>query len=138
MSTCEICGKREALYVCRGCGRKVCSQCIDLESWLCEDCLKRTLASQPSAPTPLTGLFPTLIFAGFLLILVGMILVAFSAMASAPGEGGGFFFIFPFFFGFGFGSGETPPLAATIFFAAALAFLAFIAYVFLRSLRLQP
>jgi hypothetical protein len=69
-----------------------------------------------------------------------MVLMAFSAIASVPlGGGRGFFFFFPFpfVFGFGFGAGEFPVMAA-VFLAIALIFLAFVAYVFFRALRLQP
>ena len=138
MTVCEVCSRNEALYVCRECGRKICGECLDAELWLCPECLAKVKTVQPSQQ-PFSTLPSWLLFLGFLLILAGMALVAFSAVALAPPEGGrGFFFLFPFpfIFTFGFGTGEFP-VGAVFFLAAALVFIAFIAYLFFRTLRLQ-
>jgi uncharacterized membrane protein len=138
LTVCEVCGRNEALYVCRECGRKICGECLDADFWLCPECLvKVKIAQPPQQPAP--SLPSGLLFLGFLLILAGMALIAFSAVASASLQGGkGFFFFFPFpfIFTFGFGAGEFP-VGAVFFLAAALVFLAFIAYLFFRTLRLQ-
>lgn len=39
MPKCELCGQREATWVCVRCRRYVCQQCLDEKmSWLCKDC----------------------------------------------------------------------------------------------------
>jgi len=83
-----------------------------------------------------------LIAIGFMLILAGMVLMIIAAITSVtPGEGlHGFFFFFPFpfLFGYGFGGGEGIILPFAVFTAIALVFIAFVAYVFFKTLRLQP
>jgi len=132
LTACEICGRREALYVCRECGRKVCGECLDLNSWLCPECLSRVEREAGEARLPELSLLVPL---GFLLIFAGIILLVFSAFASAPASGGGFFFIFPFFFGFGFGK-EAHPLLFTASTAVFLLFLAFFIYLLVKAWRI--
>jgi uncharacterized membrane protein len=139
LTVCEACGRAEALYACRECGRKICGKCLNAEVWLCPECSAKVRMVQVPQ-RPISALPSNLLLLGFILILAGMVLMAFSAIASVPlGGGRGFFFFFPFpfVFGFGFGAGEFPVMAA-VFLAIALIFLAFVAYVFFRALRLQP
>ena len=138
VSRCEICGRNEALYVCRNCSRRVCEECFNPETWLCRECLAslQSVAEAEPAPTSLS-LLPKLMFLGFLLIVVGMLLMAFSAFTLPPGGNPkGFIFIlsFPFFFGFGYGSEAIPvaPVFASVFLALVLAGFILLIYHFLK------
>ena len=76
-------------------------------------------------------------FLGFLLIVVGMLLMAFSAFTLPPGgspKGFIFIFPFPFFFGFGYGGEAIPvaPVFAFIFLALVLAGFILLIYHFLK------
>ena len=45
---CDICGKPAELFVCKGCGRRVCAEHYDKKSGFCSICLG-------SLPKPLAG-----------------------------------------------------------------------------------
>ena len=98
MSICEICHKRKAKYVCSECGRKVCEDCFDTDSWLCVDCLKRNIGIrkeelwEPISKIPLTI---KIILIGFITTFIGaMILMAASLQGVSDISGG--IIIFPF------------------------------------------
>lgn len=90
---CELCGERDAKYVCQGCGKLVCELCITPGTLLCEGCFERY---------GLRSLVPTesknfafikdpmfLFFISFIIITVGMFLVMLSLMLSGAAEVGG-------------------------------------------------
>ena len=80
---CELCGERNAKYICQECGRAVCEQCIEPYSWLCLDCYRKTKTEEktPSLEMETYGRsffqipFMKIFFLGFLLIFAGMIIL---------------------------------------------------------------
>ena len=80
---CELCGERNAKYICQECGRAVCEQCIEPYSWLCLDCYRKTKTEEktPSSEMETYGRslfqipFMKIFFLGFLLIFAGMIIL---------------------------------------------------------------
>jgi uncharacterized membrane protein len=90
---------------------------------------------QTESETLTLGLLPKLLFIGFFVIIVGIILLAFSAF-TPPSEGGfrGFIFIFPipFLFSFGYGGEPAPiiPIFAIVFFALVIVSFLLLAYRF--------
>ncbi|MEM1507366.1 MAG: DUF131 domain-containing protein [Candidatus Bathyarchaeia archaeon] len=84
---CEICGKRQAKYVCQECGRKVCEQCIEPYDLFCLECyrkIEKSLRSSEKIEERMA--FETLpvkvFFLGFLLIFVGMLITFLAALLS--------------------------------------------------------
>lgn len=87
---CQLCGKRAATYVCRTCGRTVCSECFDPARWSCSDCLAK--ASPPAAEHPAISQFSTaiwLFFIAFAMIFIGMLLMTIGSLTSPGGVSGG-------------------------------------------------
>jgi uncharacterized membrane protein len=79
MSTtvCQLCGTREATYVCQSCGRTVCNHCFNPARWTCVDCLARNRGSLARehviSRVPVAAL---LFFTAFAMIVIGMLLIA--------------------------------------------------------------
>jgi len=78
-TTCEICGRREARFVCSRCGRKACWDCFDTFSWLCRPCYEEVSRREPEIGFPALGKW---LLVGILLLTVGMILMAIGLVAS--------------------------------------------------------
>jgi len=81
---CEICGSNPAMYVCSECGRSICRQCFDLDSWICSDCYckeKQEYAQRnlEKSFTPFP-LFMKVFLAGFLLIFLGMVILMIAGL----------------------------------------------------------
>ena len=79
VKTCEICGVREAKFVCSECGREVCPIDFDTSRWICIDCINK-LKLEERRPTVLyTGnnfLELTLLsFLAFILIVIGFFIL---------------------------------------------------------------
>ncbi|MCS7386104.1 MAG: B-box zinc finger protein [archaeon GB-1867-005] len=99
MIKCELCGRREARYVCQECGRRVCELCIDPYTWTCIDCLEkikpkltRMPATQTTTPINTMAKIFTI---GFIVIFIGMIIMMIAAILGAGQVSGGIV-IFPF------------------------------------------
>ncbi len=46
MGKCEICGKRDAKFVCIKCGKKVCSSCYFSILGLCKECVSKEIVEK--------------------------------------------------------------------------------------------
>ena len=85
---CQLCGRRQATYVCQSCGRTVCSDCFDLTLWSCSNCA-------PKGITPVSGrtvgpqftIGSSLFFVAFAMIIIGVLLMTFGSLG---GPNGGF------------------------------------------------
>ena len=77
---CERCGRGSALYVCRGCGGRVCGYCLDPTSWLCTNCTSKK-EDLPSTQPPI--LLKTLILIGLIILIVGVALLTISTITQA-------------------------------------------------------
>ncbi|MEM1537359.1 MAG: DUF131 domain-containing protein [Candidatus Nezhaarchaeales archaeon] len=99
--TCEVCDKGFARFVCSGCGRKVCINCFDEAGWLCVKCVERKEVIRPVQGLKAPGLpsiKPLILFiSAFIIILIGMLLLAASSLIVGTGtfSGGGVIFIGP-------------------------------------------
>jgi uncharacterized membrane protein len=85
--TCELCGERNAKYVCQECSRLICERCIEPYSWLCLECyekIKKTphleaeVKSWDYLRSPLMKIF----ILGFILTFIGMIILILAALFS--------------------------------------------------------
>ena len=78
---CELCGERNAKYICQECGRAICERCIEPYSWLCLDCYRKTKTEELGLEEEIYGgtlsriPLMKIFFMGFLLIFAGMILL---------------------------------------------------------------
>jgi len=117
---CEICGVRDALYVCSRCGARVCGLCIDPHTWTCVRCGGEARPPQPAG----TPAIPTmLLMAGFILAFLGFILM-FIAGALSGGNVGGVIFVWPIPLVFGFGSVDLMAVAVLILLLLLMVFVA--------------
>ncbi|MEM0048918.1 MAG: hypothetical protein QW424_02170 [Candidatus Bathyarchaeia archaeon] len=86
MRVCEKCGRRVSRYICQECGRAVCEQCIDLHTWLCSDCHRKSGVEElpeeheEMAPSFLTAM--KVLFAGFIIVFIGVIILMIAALFS--------------------------------------------------------
>jgi len=82
--TCEICGSNPAMYICSECGRSVCPECFEPDSWICSDCYrkKKQEHAQEGFEESLTSfpLFMKIFLAGFLLIFLGMVILIIAGL----------------------------------------------------------
>ena len=80
---CEICGNNPAMYVCSECSRNVCSQCFNLDEWLCSDCFRKKeqeYVQQGYEASATFPLFMKVFLAGFLLIFLGTIILMIAGL----------------------------------------------------------
>ena len=98
---CEICGLRDARYICDSCGRSVCEDCFDPRRWVCTICLSEVNSegrhsTWASIDYPESWLLRFL-FIGFVTVVIGMTIMVASSLFSGVGEvsGGAVFFIGP-------------------------------------------
>jgi len=90
---CEVCGKRAARYVCQECGHEVCEICFEPSAWVCSSCYERL---GKGAPRIFPWSIPVKLFLlGFLLIFIGMVLMAIVAVFSGASNFGAVIFIGP-------------------------------------------
>lgn len=98
-TVCQVCGRLPATYVCQGCGRQTCGNCLDQFTWLCIDCRKKSEAPSALAPVMSGSKFSwaTWLFIGALLIIiVGTVLVLLGSMSSPGGSVAFVFLLGPF------------------------------------------
>jgi uncharacterized membrane protein len=121
---CEVCLRKNAMYVCRECGREICDSCFYVSRWLCTECYERAAAKYPESRV---GRFEQVegvplafkvFMIGFFVILVGIMFIMVASLPS-PGSnvsGGGIFLIgpIPIVFGYGQYSFWTIALAAIL------------------------
>lgn len=87
MRSCEICGRKASRYICQECSRAICESCIEPDTWLCLDCYGRVgkIAPQEVETEEPAPLFPSalkLLFIGFMLIFLGVIVLMLAAIFS--------------------------------------------------------
>lgn len=115
---CEICGYRDAMYVCRNCGKEICDECFNHNLWACSICYEKMNVYQDRLQTSnFFNAFFKLFLLGFFMIFLGIILIIISSFISEGKISGGTVFIIgpiPILFGFG------PYSSSLIFFAILL------------------
>ncbi len=128
---CATCSRRVATHVCQNCGRAVCGNCIDPVRWFCTECQARLAPSAPreySTQSPFS--MPTLLFfVAFIVIFVGMLLMAFGSLSNLGNVSGGAVILIgpiPIILGSG------PYSVALIALAAVLTIGAFVFFFILR------
>mgnify|MGYP000527656819 CR=1 FL=1 len=96
MVKCEICNRRDAKYVCKECGRRVCELCFDPYTWTCIECLdrlKHRIKTPIYTPTQIsTSMFNSIVkftTLGFIIIFIGMILIMLGAITGGVQVSGG-------------------------------------------------
>lgn len=85
---CYICGRDQADILCKSCGRFVCDSCYDEEKNSCVNCAKSLYSYKEIVKAPV------FLISGLILILVGVMVIAYSLVPE--GESG--FIFFPFIF----------------------------------------
>ncbi len=88
---CALCGTRPATHVCQGCGRAVCSSCIDPVRWVCAECRAKIRPAELPASSAIShsSVATWLFFVAFAVIFIGMLLMAFSSLSNGGGVTGG-------------------------------------------------
>ncbi len=115
---CEICGNREARFVCSRCGRRVCLQDFRQGQWLCTTCepTAQTEASDFRSAFPMG--FSWIFLASLGLVLIGMVVMMVASFTQGHGttSGGAVILIgpIPIFLGNGPESAWLIVLAAVI------------------------
>mgnify|MGYP000100088971 CR=1 FL=1 len=109
---CSICRKNQAMYVCRNCGRVVCSNCFEPSVWLCVDCFKRKTSIGPHVAVPKIPLLIKPLWIGIILTLVGFALMMLATLTVGL-AGGEAYIVLP---------GLIIPLSGEIAFAAIVCF----------------
>jgi len=131
---CEICGSNPATYVCSECGRSVCNQCFDHDSWLCRDCHrkeKQEYAQRDFEDSSAFPLFMKVFLAGFFLIFLGTILLMIAGLIGGISQSFGLVvFIGPI--PIILGAGEYSLLAVLL--AIILTIIGIVLFVILRRL----
>lgn len=109
---CENCGKKTAVYVCSGCGGRVCSSCINLDTWKCKRCEMGALRERPELYRALKWITPEVLFLlSFIVISVGAVFIALATLLSdKTGSFGAIFLIGPIPIIFGSGPQMLPIL----------------------------
>ncbi len=107
---CEVCGRKQALFVCSRCGRKVCRSCFDPITWMCSSCRE----AMGLTPAPGPGLPFSWLAAGLALIFLGSLLTALGFLLAGQQ---GFVVVFPFFV---LAGGPAPAYLIILFAVMAL------------------
>ena len=132
---CEICGVNPAMYVCSNCGRNVCSQCFEKNSWLCIECYnKRDQSFKEEIPWISYPLFIKIFLIGFLLAFLGMIILMVAGLMEGVSQSSGIIvFIGPI--PIMLGVGKTSLLA--IFLAILLTIIGIVLFFIFRRISFQ-
>jgi len=93
MVKCEICGIGDAKYVCSKCGRRVCGECFNTQFWMCRECMGKSYPTYVEGWRVADTLMKTFTI-GFIVILIGIILIMLSQIMIGGAFGG--IIIFPF------------------------------------------
>jgi uncharacterized membrane protein len=88
---CQLCGLRQATYVCQSCGRTACTNCFNPEQWTCTGCFAKNDAPLRRENADSKMPMVTLLFSvAFAMIMIGMLLItAGSTSGSNSGVSGG-------------------------------------------------
>ena len=134
---CEVCLRKNAMYVCRECGREICDSCFYVSGWLCTECYERTAAKYPESrvgrfeEVEAVPLAFKLFMIGFFVIFVGIMLIMVASFLSPESNvsGGGIFLIGPIPIVFGYGQYSS----WTIAFAVILTIVAVVFFFLSRK-----
>jgi len=94
---CEICGNREARFVCSRCGRRVCLQDFRQGQWVCTTCEPTAQTEASDFRTAFPMGFSWIFLASFALVLIGMVvmMIAFFTQGHGTTSGGAVILIGP-------------------------------------------
>jgi len=133
MDKCGICGKlMPALHVCRLCKRRVCEEHFKPQEGVCSLCYSRlSQATQTTEETLISATLFKLLFLGFFLMFIGVIVLIAAAALQGDVSASGALVIFigpiPIILGTG------PHAFFAILLAVALAIVGFIVFFWLRK-----
>jgi len=132
---CEICGVNPAMYVCSNCGRNVCSQCFEKNSWLCIECYnKRNQGFKEEVLWTSYPLFIKIFLIGFLLAFLGMIILMVAGLMEGVSQASGIIvFIGPIPIMLGVGK----PSLLAIFLAILLTIIGIVLFFIFRRISFQ-
>ena len=132
---CEICGVNPAMYVCSNCGRNVCSQCFEKNSWLCIECYnKRNQGFKEEVLWTSYPLFIKIFLIGFLLAFLGMIILMVAGLMEGVSQSSGIIvFIGPIPIMLGVGK----PSLLAIFLAILLTIIGIVLFFIFRRISFQ-
>ena len=132
---CEICGVNPAMYVCSNCGRNVCSQCFEKNSWLCIECYnKRNQSFKEEILWTSYPLFIKIFLIGFLLAFLGMIILMVAGLMEGVSQSSGIIvFIGPIPIMLGVGK----PSLLAIFLAILLTIIGIVLFFIFRRISFQ-
>ncbi|MEM2896621.1 MAG: hypothetical protein QXG01_03455 [Candidatus Bathyarchaeia archaeon] len=133
---CEVCGHRNAMYVCKNCDREVCDDCFNSNFWTCIKCYGKGTYQKEFQALDSSDTFFKLFLLGFLMIFIGIVLMIISSIAFKGGVSGGVTLIIgpvPILLGFG------PQSPLLLSFAILLTIVILIVYLFfiLNKLKLR-
>lgn len=129
--TCEICLEKSAQYKCRSCGRKICVEHIDMDTWLCIECMDRYRERQVILEKEVGGIFlyGILVIGMVILLAIGFIAI----LSNTRGIGKYVSDIFPFL---NFPDYVYEIGISLVFFIISFIFLFFfLKYVFRRTMK---
>jgi len=93
MVRCDICGIRDARYICSKCERRVCEKCFNTQFWICSKCESQNYPTYTEGWKTVDTIMKTFTI-GFIIIIIGMILIMLSQIIVGGAFGG--IIIFPF------------------------------------------
>jgi len=127
---CEICGENLAMYVCAGCGRRVCGSCIDLSTWRCKECGLGFQEGKAEFRHRFAGVTPNIMFLiGFLIISIGTMLIILAILLSGENVSSGvIIFIGPIPIIFGSGTQTLPILILALVITVLMVLLSIYLY----------
>jgi len=132
LQTCEICGRRQARFICQECGCQVCELCLESRTWVCSKCHSRLKPERPiteafewSAPFKLFLLGFILMFTGIVVIIIAALLYGTATIST-----GGLIWIIPLP---PIVLGAGPYAILTIMLAVCLTIVGIILFVVLRK-----
>ena len=132
---CDICQQRPARYVCQECGSNVCLQCFVPQEWMCVNCYDKFREKTFEDSTFSFAAPFKLFIAGFVITLVGMMLLIVSAFLSNKTSVFGGVWVFPFV-PFIFGKGELNLLALILMVLIWIIPLLLFFYIFTRKIKI--
>lgn len=137
---CELCGKRNAKYVCQECSRVICERCLEPYTWLCLECYRKTggtlsQESESEEKTLLQTPFIKIFLMGFILMFIGVMVIILAALFSGLKNSFSLIFLIgPIPIIFGGGEYSTP----LIILAIVLTIISIIVFIILSKRGIKP
>ncbi|MEM3506772.1 MAG: B-box zinc finger protein [Candidatus Bathyarchaeia archaeon] len=102
---CEICRHKNAMYVCKNCGKEVCNECFNVDFWACSKCYELEAYQKGFQKfDSLSNTFFKFFILGFIMIFIGIVLIMLSSLTFKDSLTGGITLIIgpiPILLGFG-------------------------------------